>query len=393
MTTRNKAQAAQNQVAQGVQFLSKGDAVRARQAFGAALAAGLNDDVTPHLGIAMACMHLGDQRAAMAALDQVLALEPRHLRALVFKADIFDAAGDEKAASSHYQAALMVAPPEDALATEQKNDLERARAALARYASGFSNYLRSELAKVDAPMSPRFAEALDLLEGKQKIYFQEPHFFYFPGLAPVTFFPRELFPWMDKLEAATDAIRAELQGILADPNAFAPYIQGDPRRATIAQGGMMNNPDWGAYYLVKDGMAMLDAIARCPTTMEVLKDAPISSIPGVSPSIMFSRLKPGTRIPPHTGMTNTRLICHLPLIVPGGCGFRVGRDVRHWEEGKAWAFDDTIEHEAWNDSAEERVILLFEIWRPDITEAERTHIAALFEAVHKQGGLPQDWAI
>jgi aspartyl/asparaginyl beta-hydroxylase (cupin superfamily) len=77
-------------------------------------------------------------------------------------------------------------------------------------------------------------------------------------------------------------------------------------------------------------------------------------------------------------MYNCRLICHLPLIVPPDCRFRVGNEVREWEEGKLLIFDDTIEHEAWNESDEDRIVLIFDIWRPELTEQERFELTALF---------------
>ena len=90
---------------------------------------------------------------------------------------------------------------------------------------------------------------------------------------------------------------------------------------------------------------------------------------------------------------NTRLICHLPLIVPPGCGFRVGNDTRTPIEGRAWAFDDTIEHEAWNTSKEARVILLFEVWRPELSDQERALVRAMFEAIDEYSGQPPSWSI
>jgi aspartyl/asparaginyl beta-hydroxylase (cupin superfamily) len=116
-------------------------------------------------------------------------------------------------------------------------------------------------------------------------------------------------------------------------------------------------------------------------TLAALEAAPLARIKGRTPSILFSRLKPGARIAPHTGFLNTRLICHLPLVVPPGCYFRVGNDQRQWEKGKAWVFDDTIEHEAWNSSGEPRVVLIFDIWRPELSDEERGLVAALIEAV------------
>jgi len=89
-------------------------------------------------------------------------------------------------------------------------------------------------------------------------------------------------------------------------------------------------------------------------------------------------LRAGARINPHTGTTNTRLVCHLPLIVPPGCRFRVGNEVREWEEGKLLIFDDSIEHEAWNDGREDRTILIFDIWRPELSDQEKREIDVLF---------------
>ena len=88
---------------------------------------------------------------------------------------------------------------------------------------------------------------------------------------------------------------------------------------------------------------------------------------------------------------NTRLICHLPLIVPPGCTFRVGNDVRSWVEGKAWVFDDTIEHEAWNRSDRTRVVLLFEVWRPELSDDERRYVTAMFKAIDAYGGPMPAW--
>jgi aspartyl/asparaginyl beta-hydroxylase (cupin superfamily) len=156
---------------------------------------------------------------------------------------------------------------------------------------------------------------------------------------------------------------------------------------------MMDNPDWSAFYLWKNGEPVAENAARCPRTLEALRDVPLARVPNRSPSILFSLLRPGTRIPPHHGLVNTRLICHLPLIVPGRCRFRVGNEVREWEQGRAWAFDDTIEHEAANDSSETRVILLFDIWRPELTAEEQGLVSGLFESIDAHTGQKPQWEI
>jgi aspartyl/asparaginyl beta-hydroxylase (cupin superfamily) len=156
---------------------------------------------------------------------------------------------------------------------------------------------------------------------------------------------------------------------------------------------MLDNPDWTAFYLWKDGEPLTANAERCPRTMAALEAVPLARLPNRSPSVLFSQLRPGARIPPHNGFVNTRLICHLPLIVPPGCGFRVGNESREWVEGKAWVFDDTIEHEAWNGSGETRVILLFEIWRPELTLRERELVCAMFEAIDAHTGQKPQWEI
>jgi aspartyl/asparaginyl beta-hydroxylase (cupin superfamily) len=157
---------------------------------------------------------------------------------------------------------------------------------------------------------------------------------------------------------------------------------------------MMNNADWSAFYLRKNGQVIDEHARRCPQTMAAVACVPLTVVPGRSPSVLFSLLKPGAHIPAHHGFVNTRLICHLPLIVPPGCTFRVGNDSREWVEGKAWVFDDTIEHEAWNRSDRHRVILLFEVWQPDLTPDEQQSIGKLFQAIDGHpGGSGADWTI
>jgi aspartyl/asparaginyl beta-hydroxylase (cupin superfamily) len=95
--------------------------------------------------------------------------------------------------------------------------------------------------------------------------------------------------------------------------------------------------------------------------------------------VMFSLLKPSAHIPPHTGMLNIHYICHLPLIVPPNCSFRVGQQTVEWQEGKMLAFDDSVEHEARNGSGEDRLILIFDVWNPHLSDEEKLLVAKLLE--------------
>lgn len=369
----------------GVDALRRGDARKARDSFERVVTAG-HADASVYLGLAFACGALKDSSAARAALDAALALEPRNWRALAAKADHLAALGDHRAAASFYRAAVNAAPQAKELPAALRGERDRAEAMCARYADDFEASLRARLPR--APSCPRFAESLDILTGRKQVYFQQPRQYFFPGLPQIQFYERSHLPWLEQLEQATPHIRGELIDILREDSAFKPYVEANPRLPQTDAQGMLGNPAWSAFYLWKHGEPVRENAARCPGTVRALAEVPFSQMKNRSPSVLFSLLRPGAHIPPHTGEINARLICHLPLIVPPDCALRVGNDTRAVVEGKAWVFDDTIEHEAWNRSSETRVILLFEIWRPELTLEERALVSAMFEAIEAYGAAP-----
>ena len=379
----------------GLEALRRGDGHAAREAFERIVASG-EADASACVGLAYACRILKDNAASRAAIDKALAFEPRNPRALILKADHLAEEGDARAASSFYLAAVKAAPPADQLPMDLRSELGRAQAMCDRYAAQFEAFLKDRLVESgldERRSSRRFTQSLDIVFGKKKVYFQDPRYYFFPELPQIQFYDRNAFPWLDKIEAATADIRAELVEVLRQESDFRPYVQGDPRRPHSDEDGMLNNPAWSAYYLWKDGAVVPDHAARCPRTMEALAEAPLTKVKGRSPAVLFSLLRPRARIPPHYGFVNTRLICHLPLIVPDSCGLRVGNETRTPVEGNAWLFDDTMEHEAWNESDRTRVILLFEIWRPELTEEERRLVSAMFEAIDAHSGEKSAWGI
>ncbi|WP_426024915.1 aspartyl/asparaginyl beta-hydroxylase domain-containing protein [Brevundimonas sp. TSRC1-1] len=330
----------------------------------------------------------GNPDAALAAAERVLGVDGRNVLGNILKGDAFAARGDARSASSFYGAALASAQQRGA-DPELKGELRRVQQALADMKRRFEEELLAGIKARgfdEARSSERFALSLDLLTGRKPLYHQQPKSYLFPGLPQVQFQPRADTLWLAEIEAATPAIRAELEAVLVEPALFAPYVEDRSNRPRSGQAGMLENPSWSAVFLWKDGAVVPEVAARCPQTLKALEAAPLSIIPGRSPSILFSKLAAGARIPPHHGLINTRLICHLPLVAPPGSWFRVGSDLRQWEEGKAWAFDDTIEHEAWNDSDQDRTILIFDVWKPEITEEERGLICALFDAIDAGGG-------
>jgi len=176
----------------------------------------------------------------------------------------------------------------------------------------------------------------------------------------------------------TDAIRAELAA--QEEASFRPYLVHDANTPRRDFHGLLDNPDWSTLYLWENG-AKTAAGEACPRTWEALAPVPLCHIGARAPSVLFSLLKAGACIPAHSGVTNARLICHLPLEVPPDCGFRVGNEVREWREGELLVFDDSVEHEAWNGSAERRVVLIFDVWRPELEPAEQEAITVMFAAI------------
>jgi hypothetical protein len=346
----------------------------------------------PWFLLAQACRHAGDDPAAERALDRLLAAEPLNIGALILKGDCRGRAGDTRAAVAFYATALNTAPYAGPLSPPLAAELERVKA-LSREAGGdFERTLEGHLAEAGigpAARSPRFQAALDILTGRKQVYLQEPSSFYFPGLPQIEFYEREVFPWLGEVEAAAPAMRAELEALIGSGQGFEPYVRrhvGRPKPINP----LFEDPSWSACYLFENGRPT-EFAERCPVTLEALAKAPLPVIEGRSPMALFSLLRPGTHIQPHHGLLNTRLICHVPLIAPPGCRLRVGGQERRVEPGKALIFDDSFEHEAWNDGAETRVVLLFEIWRPEINADERRALTAMFEAITRYEGVPRDY--
>jgi aspartate beta-hydroxylase len=369
----------------GARALREGRAGEAATLFQHILDAG-DANAAVWTGVAMARRGLADLDGERQALEQVLRLEPRNIRALLMKADNYAAAGEEKAAASFYDAVLKLAA-NGSVDPSFRSEIARAEQALAGYANAYGLALTEALGDLERPEARRARRALDLLLGKSQLYLQQPKGFYFPELPNVEYADRAAFPWMDRVEAATDDIRAELTHILEeDAAAFAPYMEAESDRPSFDDHGMLGDPGWSAFYLWRGGEPVPENLARCPATAAALAEVPLCRVPGRTPSILFSLLQPGARIPPHHGFTNARFICHLPLIVPEGCAMRVGSETRHWREGQACLFDDSIEHEAWNSHPDRlRVVLIFDVWRPELTADERQLVSSLLEAADRYG--------
>jgi aspartate beta-hydroxylase len=345
------------------------------------LVASNGSDKQGWITLAIVCMAQRDEAGEAEAIRRALTLDPMDLLALILRAGLLTRQGKRHAAARAYGAVAAVAPPLAQLAPELRPAVEEALAWRDQYNAEFSSFLDAHLdpllRELQGEGTGRFAESLDIMLGRKRRYDPQPALFHFHGLAPVAFFERRRFPWLDAFEAQTALIRDEFLAAQAADRGFTPYMQYGADQPLQQWAELNNSPRWSAFHLVESGRVNAANAACCPRTMALLGAAPQPDQPGRTPVAMFSVLQPRTRIPPHCGVSNARLVTHLALVVPPGCGYRVGNDIRAWEEGKAWVFDDTIEHEAWNDSDLPRAILMFDIWHPDLTGPERALVTAM----------------
>ncbi|HSY04406.1 MAG TPA: aspartyl/asparaginyl beta-hydroxylase domain-containing protein [Steroidobacteraceae bacterium] len=359
----------------GVHALRKGEAAEARELLERALAADPENPVRL-LNLATSLRALNDADAETRVLERCLTLDPLFFPALMQKGSLLERQGHAKQAARTYQRALNALRPGMQLPKSWQPLIEHAQRTVFASFNELDQFLRERMAETRARHSTagqdRVDDCLGAIVGKNRIYAQQPTFTHFPRLPAIQFYNRADFPWLAPIEQASDDIRAELLALLKEArNEFSPYLTHASDEPLGQWKELNQSKRWSALFLCKDGERHEATIARCPQTVAALAAAPVISIPHRGPTALFSLLEPKTRIPPHTGTTNIRLTVHIPLIVPPNCGFRVGTQVREWQPGTALIFDDTIEHEAWNDSDEDRVILIFDIWNPLLTPAEQ----------------------
>lgn len=320
--------------------------------------------------------------------DRLIATHPDTPRPYLIRADATLKRGDSRAASAFYSAAIAHAEGADTLPADLAREIDRARDALAELELGFAELLETELSIrgfTAENRSARFAESLEILNGSKPLQLQRPTAYYFPGLPQRGFYSSDEFEWAASLEAATPAIAAELARAISNGRAFKPYVLSDSSRPQGDVHGLRDNPEWSSLELTAKGTWTDQARTAFPATVAALSVIPLDHISVRAPTVMFSRLAAGGRIPPHHGMLNTRLICHLPLTVPGSGALRVGNAIHEWQRGKLLIFDDTFEHEAWNDASSDRIVLIFDIWRPELTHDEQAMICALFDTIDFSG--------
>ncbi len=367
----------------GNQAMARGDARAAQAHFAAAAGA---DPGQPALlfNLSAAARAAGDRHSAMAALDAALAADPYFVQAMFQRAVLLEELGDPRGAAQQYRDFLDTVPPEVDGNPQFAAALGRARAAVATDGAALAQVISSD----GEPPSRRMASAIANLASGNPIFRSEPTFLTIPELPSIAFFDRDLLPWIKLLEAATEAIRGEALALIAaqGDSQFVPYVANPPGTALNQWAALDHSRDWGALFLWHHGLRNNANCAAMPRTAALLDSLPLLELQRRAPNAFLSRLAPATKIPAHHGVTNARITVHLPLIVPPGCGFRVGGETREWRVGEAWAFDDTIEHEAWNDSDEPRLILILDVWNPYLSAEECAYLTSTLAAYDRHLG-------
>jgi aspartate beta-hydroxylase len=341
------------------------------------------------INLATAHRTLGDVAREREALETALAIDQTDLLGLVRIAELHERLGEETPAAERWNAVLALSSSINSPSPEFAAILSHAKQYVGeqqqKLVDAIDSALAGDLTEASARDQRRMRTAADAWLGRRPIYTNHCEGLHYPFLPADEFFDREHFPWLGELEAATSTILAELEAILADLEpGLTPYISLPSGVPASKWSGLDKSLDWGAFHLWKEGERFDEACARAPRTAALVESLPICQIKGRAPNVFFSILKAGSHIPAHTGVTNVRSVVHLPLIVPDGCEFRVGGETRAWVPGRAFAFDDTIEHEAWNRSEHDRAVLIIDVWNPYLSDHERAMIGRLYGAADVQ---------
>ena len=373
--------------AQGMQALNRRQWSVAKSFFETAIKADPHETAL-WMNRATACRAASDDEGERNSLEAVLKIDRRHVMAQFRLSELLERTGRRTEAVQGWSHVVQLLEGMENPTTAIQSMLAKARAALIDHNAEIADKIEAALAGDIAALGAeerRFRACVDHSLGRRRIYPNICAGLHYPFLPADEFFARSQFPWFAALEACTDAIRNEALSVLGAPNdLIRPYVRMEDGSPETKWSSLDGSLDWTACFLWEYGVRNDAVCDLCPETAKALEEVPQTHIPGKAPSAFFSLLRPGAHIPPHTGVTNSRAIIHLPLIVPEKCGFRVGGEIREWREGEAFAFDDTIEHEAWNHSQLPRIVLIFDVWNPHLTVEEQKLLSQMFAITGKE---------
>ncbi|WP_371181457.1 aspartyl/asparaginyl beta-hydroxylase domain-containing protein [Xanthomonas sacchari] len=364
----------------------------ARAAHAWALVAAAAPSVEAWSRSAICLARLGEHAQALPAFEHALQLAADAFLVRLWYAESLDALGRHDDALPMYFAAVRTAQAKGRWLDQDTTAPElRARvvAAMRRIDQGRHAVFVAAI----QPLLDRFGEAaLRRVMAALRIYLglqprpaddgQHPTFLYIPELDPSPYLGAARFPWYDHLQDAAAGIVEEAHQVLASRQSVQPFLDfsngASPQDYLVGQRG---DGAWDAYFFFRHGQAYPENLQRCPRTAAALAQVPLTRIEGHAPEVLFSILAPGTTIKPHYGVTNARVVTHLPLIVPPDCALEVAGIAHAWEVGRLVTFNDTCLHQAWNHSDRVRVVTILDTWHPDLDEAETLALRQLVETI------------
>lgn len=187
---------------------------------------------------------------------------------------------------------------------------------------------------------------------------------YYPDSQATPWHNPKIYDWVEMLESAYQDIKMEALSIFTKN-----IMSSHPQNTELA-----NNGAWNTFFFYKNGERLSENLKLCPKTAEV-----INKIPGTNRAgrVYFSAMTPGTHVRPHCGPHNYKLRCHLGLVTSPLATIRVGKTIKSWEDGRCLVFDDSFEHEVWNNSNITRIVLIVDVWNPVLTNDEITALLHL----------------
>lgn len=353
------------------------------------------DSAVSHYNLGRTLDQLGDSKHAREALVTAVRLQPDLAIAWLQLGRVLDSSGQPELALGCYQLAfdnsaeLETLPKRQGVPTPLAEMVTGARRALrGKYMALHRQAMQKLAGDFGKNALARVQACLDIQHGirvpEHTDPLQKPESIYFPGLTARPWFDRSSFAWLADFESHWTQIRGEFLALSSAETSFKPYV-GDGPDVPDSMQNLAGSHDWDAFHLYAGGKVIAEHAEQCPETARLLNSLPLARLAGLAPEAFFSLLRPGAHIQPHHGISNAKLAVHLPLIVPENCFIRVGDETRGWTEGKCQVFDDSFEHEAWNQGEQVRVVLIFEVWHPDLDDAETTALTML-------SGCIESWA-
>lgn len=340
----------------------------------------------PHAGLSRLHSATGNPIQALASINRAIVAEPAAWGPHMEKARLLEEAGRLREAARSWSRTFAYVPEQARRNPALKAQFEHGERLLRQTSDELRTHLQATVADLTGNSErralQRFEGCLDIITGRREFVTARPLVLPFPQLPAIPYFDTDQMPWVPLVQAAFPDILGELGNVLDQDRGFVPYVQTPAGNPAGQFQALDHNLDWGAYFLWKNGRRIDAHADACLLTERTLLDhAPLNTIPNRAPVAFFSALKPHVHIPPHTGATNTRLTAHLPLIVPPDSALRVGGEVHVWQPGQIVLFDDTIVHEAWNYSDRLRVVMIFDVWNPLLTDLEKSLIARTTEGM------------